>query len=253
MFSKNPCDQVSWKDCRWLNFLFSVESSFDSRQVAPRQILCAGIEMSQQFLPWQASHHNSVFSHHNPMQDWLPYCQSQPIDMQTCIPAPAARNSTCEQFPINQSSAVPYNSNIQFGNLSYDTILKSQPIVTQPIDTQTTGVLTFQGPVSYAGIVRQPRNVIVVTNQFYAKLNLIQEKNLGKRAKHWGITGSEEQRSQETFQMIVERLAQPERSSRGIRLQRKVVATTTSVKPRKRRRIPRRGQRSSFGDSKSAC
>ena len=119
----------------------------------------------------------------------------------------------------------------------------------QTINTRETGAQAFQGPLSYAEMMRPSRTRIDGTNQFYANLDQEQEKNLGKRAKHWDITKSEEPLSQKTFQKIVDMVARPGRSAGGLRFRYKEVATTTSSETRKRRRIPRRGQRSTVGDS----
>ena len=71
------------------------------------------------------------------------------------------------------------------------------------------------------------------TKQFYANLCPLQDKYLGKRAKHWGITGSVQPLSQETCQQIIDKLAQAETSVNGVRLQHKAVAAATSSETKK--------------------
>ena len=191
--------------------------------------------MNQQYHPCQGSHHNPVRSHHNPDQDWLPYFHNQPRNMQVNLPAPEARNAISDQFAINQSSAAPHNSIAQFGTLSYYSLFRSQPIVPQTINTQATGAPASQGPLSFAEMIQLSSTRIYGKKQFYAILDPIQEKYLGGRAKHWGITESEEPLSQETFQKIVDRLARPGRSEGGLRLQNKAItqAPPTSSEPEK--------------------
>ena len=159
-------------------------------------------------------------NHHDSAQDLQSYSRSQPRNMmQEYNSAPVAEHRISELFPLNQGTAASYNNNrdLQFQRsyLSYDTVLQPQSIRMRPFDTQAKAVSEFRGSISFAEMIQTSRRTIMMdgTKQFYANLCPLQDKYLGKRAKHWGITGSEEPLSQETFQMIVEKLAQPERSS----------------------------------------
>ena len=92
----NQCMGKGSNGIQWLSLgLCSNLLNFDfssSRQPALWPKLNAGNEMNQQYHPWQGSYKNPVHSHHNPVQDWLPFFHSQPSNIPIYIPTPEARN-----------------------------------------------------------------------------------------------------------------------------------------------------------------
>ena len=76
---------------------------------------------------------------------------------------------------------------------------------------------------------------IAENKKFTAILDQKQIKNLEKRAKRWGLPGSEKVLSQEMFQMIIDKLTLAENAVGGLRLRNKVIAQAppTSNEPDK--------------------